>query len=240
MKVKKFSLAKFRNAEVISFCNNIINITSGYDWENLGAQSFRSDMIETTKDLEIQINRLSTVNETKSITNASSTFAAIFRMIRHFLKGYELSTIPEEKKAAKQIIDLFRAHNWDLHRENYKIQCVVAEVLLDDCQKEQLIKEAIETLNLGQFIDRMSESVKALDESIQVRKAKQINLKTDNNTKAIRDRIYQQLSALFNYLDAMSTISGYDDIKNMIRQINLSIGEIKTSILLRTYRINKP
>ena len=236
MKILKFNPARLRNAEHLSLTNDVLNITQPFDWAAANVLSLQTWVKDSHEALQNQLNKLGTVNETQIVRIADNIFNDSWRALKYVVKACLLSPILVDRKNAAIISELINSHGTNLHSESYQVQNATVKLLLDDCENTPGIKAAILALNLGTYIANIQIALDTLLVAIDSRKDKKVSELSDNETREMRNRLTDNLIKMFKYLEVMSDITPDGDLDTMIKQINVSIQKIETSVKMRLHK----
>lgn len=74
MKLLKYNSSRLRNAEQISLANDVLDIIRPYDWAASNVLSLQTWIQESNTELQKQLNKEGTVNETQVVRLADVAF----------------------------------------------------------------------------------------------------------------------------------------------------------------------
>ena len=238
MKFEIFYPSKLRNTELVSLVTNVIKITRAYNWEESKVSVLYQNLINSDKIFRGHIHKFGTAIETSEVRKADAELNNSWRAYKYVCKVYELSADKDERVAAKEMIELNRVHDYNLHKRSYHIQNTNAELFLKNCKEKETVKAAIEKLGIQKFIDRIEAALNNLNIALVNRQNKYVSEKRENDTKELRKKLYENLVNLFKYMEAISAITPHGEMDNMIKLINESINKINLSIKLRSAHRN--
>lgn len=233
MKISKFNSARLRNAEHISLANDVLNVTRAYDWVGANVLNLQTWVQESNTELQEQLNKLGTVNETHVVKLADDAFNDSWRALKYVVKACLLSPRDSDCKNAAIISELINSHGVNLHREGYPVQNATVKLFLKDCASNPEIKGAISVLKLNSFILNIEVAIDTLLAAIAVRKNKKVSEINEDETREIRNRLTANLIKMFKYLEVMSEITPGGELDIMIKQINESIHKIEIALKKR-------
>jgi hypothetical protein len=236
MKISTISFSRLRNAEHISLANDVLNITQPFDWAAANVLNLQTWVKDSNDELQDQLNKLGTVNETQVVRLADGVFNDSWRALKYVVKACQLSPIVADRANAAIISELINSHGSNLHSESYQVQNATVKLFLKDCENKLEIKTVIAVLKLTPFIANMQVALDTLLAAIDSRKNKKVSELNENETREMRNRLTDNLIKMFKYLEVMSEITPGGDLDTMIKQINVSIQKIETSVKMRSHK----
>lgn len=234
MEILKFNSTRIRNAEHISLANDVLNITKPFDWAAANVLNLQTWVQESNTELKNHISKLGTVNETHVVKLADDAFNDSWRALKYVIKACMLSPVEAIRVNAAIISELINSHGRNLHSESYQVQNATAKLFLNDCINKPEINAALAVLKLNTYILNMEVGLDTLLSAIALRKNKKVSEVNEDETREIRNRLTANLIKMFKYLEVMSEITPGGDLGTMIKQINVSIQKIETSVKKRT------
>lgn len=236
MKISSLNSTRFRNAELLSLTNDVLNITQPFDWAAANVLNLQTWVQENNTEFKNQLHKPGTVNETQAVKIADDAFNDSWRALKYVIKACLLSPVDAKRASAAIISELINTHGINLHNESYQVQNATAKLFINDCANKPEIKAAIAVLNLNTYILNVEVALETLLAAIALRKDKKVSELNDNETREIRIRLTDNLLKMFKYLEVMSDISPGGDLDTMIKEINLSIQKIEIAIKKRTHK----
>lgn len=239
MKIEKFNVAKFRNAELISLADDTVKIAGSFDWSASPVETLFTDVETNLEALKEQINKGSTVVETKEIREYDLLFNNSWRAAKYICSAFMLSDDSDEREAANVLHELAKTHGLNLHLESFAVQNTNARLYLNDCETNETVKAAITKLNFQPFTDKIKLNLDNLEKSIETRAEKSSSEYRGVDTKKIRKSLNDKLQNFFKYLEIMSGIEPEGDFADMVKLINESIRRLEHSIVLRNRQVEE-
>tara|TARA_R110001583_G_scaffold50403_2_gene157314 strand:+ start:9675 stop:10415 length:741 start_codon:yes stop_codon:yes gene_type:complete len=236
MKILSYNYSRFRNAEQLSLANDVLIATKTYDWAGNNVLNLLTWVQDSKTELENQINKLGTVNETQTVKLADNAFNDSWRRLKYVVKAYELSPLADDRANVAIISELINSHGPNLHSESYAVQNAIAKIFLKDCTTEPELVAAIAALKLDVYISNIQIALDTLLAAIAHRKDKKVNEISAERTREIRNRLMDNLDKMFKYLEVMSAITPEGELDTMIKRINESIQKIETAIKMRSHK----
>ncbi len=236
MKILRFNNTRLRNAEHISLANDVLNITQPYDWAGGNVLNLRTWVLESNTELQEQLNKLGTVNETQVVKLADGAFNDSWRALKYVIKACELSPIAADRTNAAIMSELINSHGRNLHTESYQVQNATAKLFLNNCTTKPELMAAVAGLKLDLYISIIQIALDTLLAAIDSRKNKKVSELNENETRDIRIRLTANLIKMFKYMEVMSEITPGSDLDTMIKQINVSIQKIETTVKKRSHK----
>lgn len=236
MKIDNCSADRLRNAELVSLCNEVVEIVKPFDWAAANVLGLFTQTETNIAKFVAHLNQQKTVSETHEVEIADLGFNNAWRAYKYMCMAFELDADDAKRKAAQRLIEHTKLHGYNLHLNSYSEQNARAKMFLEDCNNLPEVAADIRILGIKDFVDQVQKALNTLLEALANRKEKVVSEKRNNDTKLLRKQVQESLDNLFKYIEAMSAVATDEVFDVMIKKINDSIQKLDLSYKLRSTR----
>jgi len=236
--INSVHLYQFRNDECVALGKSLVTVSKKIDWTMLAAQALPNNIEKYTLGLEANNGRLNTVFETKNVIAADNVFNNAARSLKYLLQAFKLHPDKAKRMAAEYIIQLIKSEGWNMHNESYPVQNAKASRFLVNCRKNKKAVDAIVLLGIDEFIAIEEKALEELNNALKSRQVKGSNQTAEESSKDLRTKLDYAIEVFFKFVEVQVVISRNPLFAEMVKEINVIIDNIHTSIAHRHKHTN--
>ncbi len=219
---------KFHPSEFYEFSVRIISILNALDTEILGLSKPLSEASVATKRLGEMLKLSSGKDKTYALLKADSLRNDAISAIKHYLLACQKRNNTTWQVSAKLLIEAIQKYGWQLEKDCIEEESSKIEMLLNDLKEFPQLKEALDTLNMKEWLYELEDAQRAVD--LHVRNCfGNISFEESSLCKEIKN----SYDLVFRYVDVMQQIQPNRIYVQIINKINQTIDEFNSEVRSR-------